>query len=49
MITIKLGERLREFRQGLNLTQAQFAEPIPGKCDYSYIGKIERNQQYPSL
>lgn len=49
MITIKLGERVKELRLRLDLTQAEFAERIPGKCNYSYIGKIERDQQNPSL
>lgn len=49
MIIIRLGDRLKEVRQRLGLTQREFAERIPGKYDYSYIGKIERNQQYPSL
>ncbi|TET62016.1 XRE family transcriptional regulator [Candidatus Aerophobetes bacterium] len=44
-----MGERLRKLRKNLGLTQKQFAEKVPGKVDYTYIGKIERGQQYPSL
>ena len=44
-----MGERLRKLRKDPGLTQKQFAEKVPGKVDYTYIGKIERGQQYPSL
>jgi len=44
-----LGERLRRMRKKLGLTQKEFAQRVPGKIDYTYIGKIERGQQYPSL
>jgi len=44
-----MGERLRKLRKNLGLTQMEFAEKVPGKVDYTYIGKIERGQQYPSL
>ena len=44
-----MGERLRKLRKNLGLTQKEFAEKVPGKVDYTYIGKIERGQQYPSL
>ena len=44
-----MGERLRKLRKNLGLTQKEFAEKVPGKLDYTYIGKIERGQQYPSL
>jgi transcriptional regulator with XRE-family HTH domain len=32
-----------------NLTQKQLASKIAGKLDYTYIGKIERGAQLPSL
>ena len=44
-----LGERMRKMRKRLGLTQKEFAGRVPGKIDYTYIGKIERGQQYPSL
>lgn len=46
---VKVGDRMKELRKRLGLTQKQFAAGIPGKIDYTYVGKIERNQQYPSL
>ena len=44
-----IGERIRRLRKRLGLTQKQFAQRVPGKVDYTYIGKIERGKQYPSL
>jgi len=44
-----LGERVKKVRKRLGLTQKEFAERVEGKIDYTYIGKIERDQQYPSL
>lgn len=46
---VKLGQRIKKLRKSLGLTQKQFANRIPGKIDYTYVGKIERGQQYPSL
>lgn len=46
---VKLGQRVKKLRNSLALTQKQFASRVPGKIDYTYIGKIERGQQYPSL
>ena len=46
---MKLGQRVKKLRKSLGLTQREFAQRIPGKLDYSYIGKIERGNQYPSL
>jgi len=46
---VKIGEKLRTLRKRLGLTQKQFAEHIEGKIDYTYIGRIERGEQYPSL
>ncbi len=46
---MKLGERVKKVRKRLGLTQKEFAERVEGKIDYTYIGKIERGQQYPSL
>ncbi|RLE08657.1 hypothetical protein DRZ78_00675 [Candidatus Aerophobetes bacterium] len=46
---MSVGKRLRALRKKLGLTQKQFAERVEGKIDYTYIGKIEREEQYPSL
>ena len=46
---MNLGERVKKVRKRLGLTQKEFAERVEGKIDYTYIGKIERGQQYPSL
>jgi len=48
-VKIKVGQRLKKLRKSLDLTQKQFASRVPGKIDYTYIGKIERGEQYPSL
>lgn len=44
-----IGERMKKIRKRLGLTQKEFARRVPGKVDYTYIGKIERGQQYPSI
>ncbi len=46
---MEIGERLKILRKRLGLTQKQFAARIEGKIDYTYIGRIERGEQYPSL
>jgi len=46
---MSIGKRLRILRKKLGLTQKEFARKVPGKVDYTYIGKIEREEQYPSL
>lgn len=43
-----VGERVRKLRKGLNLTQKEFAAKVGGG-DYTYVGKIERSEQWPSL
>ena len=48
-MTETVGNRLRKIRKNLGLTQKEFAQKVPGKVDYNYIGKIERGEQYPSL
>lgn len=47
--SMNLGERVKKLRKRLGLSQKQFANRIPGRIDYTYIGKIERGYQYPSL
>ena len=46
---MNLGERIRKLRKGLSLTQKKFAGRVVGKVDYTYIGRMERGEQYPSL
>lgn len=46
---MSIGNRLRSLRKKLGLTQKEFASRIQGKVDYTYIGKVERGEQYPSL
>ena len=42
-----IGKRLKELRKASNLTQKGFAKK--NNIDYTYIGKIERGEQNPSL
>lgn len=46
---MRIGKKMKELRKKLGLTQKGFAQNIDGKVDYTYIGKIERGEQYPSL
>lgn len=46
---MKLGQQVRSLRNKLGLTQKQFAAQIPGGIDCTYVGKIERDDQYPSI
>jgi len=46
---IGIGKRLKSLRKRLGLTQKEFAGGVAGKVDYTYIGKMERGEQYPSL
>lgn len=45
----EIGRRLRRLRKMRGLTQKALAAKIEGGIDYSYIGKIERGEQLPSL
>lgn len=45
----QIGQRLRRIRGMRNLTQKELANKTVGKMDYTYIGKIERGEQLPSL
>ena len=40
---------MRKLRKRLSLTQKEFAGRVVGKVDYTYIGRMERGEQYPSL
>jgi transcriptional regulator with XRE-family HTH domain len=44
-----IGQTLRALRRREGLTQKELASKIQGEVDYSYIGKIERGEQLPSL
>jgi transcriptional regulator with XRE-family HTH domain len=44
-----IAQTLRALRQLKGLTQKELASKLPGEVDYSYIGKIERGEQLPSL
>ena len=44
-----MGRRLKEARKRLGLTQKELASRIEGRVDYTYIGRIERGVQFPSL
>ncbi len=46
---MNLGERIRKLRKRLGLTQKKFAGRVVGKVDYTYIGRMERGDQYPSI
>ncbi len=46
---MNLGERIRKLRKKLGLTQKEFAGRVVGKVDYTYIGRMERGEQYPSI
>ena len=47
MIKEQIGKRLRELRRSQGLTQKAMADRAG--VDYTYIGKIERAEQIPSL
>lgn len=47
---MQIGRKLKDLRLRLKLTQKQMAQKvIRKKIDYTYIGKIERGEQNPSL
>lgn len=45
----KIGRLLKKFRTEKGLTQKGLADSVVGGLDYTYIGKIERGEQLPSL
>jgi len=49
LLAHKIGKRLKELRQLRGLTQKELARQVSGQIDQSYIGKIERGEQLPSL
>ncbi len=45
----EIGRRLKGLRVERGLTQKELASRVKGGIDYTYIGKIERGEQLPSL
>src|SRR6266545_23751 len=45
----EIGRRLKRARMEKGLTQKELAAKVAGGLDYTYIGKIERGEQLPSL
>jgi len=48
-LQIEIGKRLKKLRTDRGLTQKGLAAKVKGGVDYTYIGKIERGKQLPSL
>lgn len=48
-LAAQIGQRIRKIRQMRGFTQKVLAGRLVGRVDYSYIGKIERGEQLPSL
>jgi len=48
-LQIEIGKRLKKLRMDKGLTQKALAAKVKGGVDYTYIGKIERGKQLPSL
>ena len=48
-LQIEIGMRLKKLRTDKGLTQKGLAAKVKGGVDYTYIGKIERGKQLPSL
>lgn len=46
---VDIGKRVKKLRLAKGLTQKEFAASVRGGLDYTYIGKIERGEQLPSL
>ena len=46
---LEIGRRLKRLRLEQGLTQKELAAKVSGGLDYTYIGKIERGEQLPSL
>lgn len=46
---IEIGKRLKRLRMEKGFTQKELASKVSGGLDYTYIGKIERGEQLPSL
>jgi transcriptional regulator with XRE-family HTH domain len=48
-LSVEIGKRIKKLRTENGLTQKQLAARIRGCPDYTYIGKIERGEQLPSI
>ena len=48
-LTLGIGRALKRLRIERKLTQKELAIMVSGGVDYTYIGKIEREEQLPSL
>ena len=48
-MTVGIGNTLKQLRIERKLTQKELAAKVSGGVDYTYIGKIEREEQLPSL
>lgn len=48
-MTVGIGTALKRLRIEKSLTQKELAAIVSGGVDYTYIGKIERGEQLPSL
>jgi transcriptional regulator with XRE-family HTH domain len=48
-LTVGIGSTLRRLRTEKGFTQKELAAKVAGGLDYTYIGKIEREEQLPSL
>ena len=46
---VEIGKRLKRLRLEKESTQKELAARVRGGLDYTYIGKIERGEQLPSL
>src|ERR1035437_722083 len=48
-LKVEIGKRLKSLRLEKGFTQKELAARVNGGLDYTYIGKIERGEQLPSL
>ncbi len=48
-MAVGIGNTLKRLRMERKLTQKELAAKVSGGLDYTYIGKIEREEQLPSL
>jgi len=46
---VNIGWQVKKLRRRLHLTQKEFAARVTRPTDYTYIGKIERDVQFPSV
>jgi transcriptional regulator with XRE-family HTH domain len=48
-LKVEIGKRLKRLRLEKGFTQKKLAARVSGGLDYTYVGKIERGDQLPSL